>query len=106
MKRFRTPFTRICQRDECVRVWQQLARELALSNQEIDEIERLYPSKHERCLRCLEQWAASQPQADLLYLARIIRTLGFKPLARTCIVEHKPSFLIMLFLLGEIESMA
>jgi hypothetical protein len=100
------PFARICQRDECVRVWKQLARELALSNQEIERIEQSYPSKHERCLRCLEQWAATQTDADFLSLAIIIRTLGFKSLARMCIIEVGSSFSTELLFLGEIESMA
>lgn len=73
---------RICQRDECVRIWKQLARELMLSNEIIQHIEQQYPSKHERCLRSLEHWALNQTKADIPCLARIIRILGFKPLAR------------------------
>ncbi|UJR22588.1 hypothetical protein I4U23_025633 [Adineta vaga] len=82
LKVFRTPFNRICQRDECVRIWKQLARELSLSNEDIDRIDTYYPSKHERCLRCLEQWASNQTRTDLSPLVKVIRTLGFKPLAR------------------------
>ncbi|CAF3628071.1 unnamed protein product [Rotaria socialis] len=82
LKLFRAPFMRICQRDECVRIWKQLARELMLSNEIIQHIEQQYPSKHERCLRSLEHWALNQTRADLPCLARIIRILGFKPLAR------------------------
>ncbi|CAF1259707.1 unnamed protein product [Rotaria sordida] len=82
LKLFRAPFMRICQRDECIRIWKQLARELMLSNEVIQHIEQQYPSKHERCLRSLEHWALNQPRADIPCLARIIRTLGFKPLAR------------------------
>ncbi|CAF3282800.1 unnamed protein product [Rotaria sp. Silwood2] len=82
LKLFRAPFIRICQRDECVRIWKQLARELMLTNEVIQHIEQQYPSKHERCLRSLEHWALNQTRADIPCLARIIRTLGFKPLAR------------------------
>ncbi|CAF4127517.1 unnamed protein product, partial [Adineta steineri] len=82
LKLFRTPFNRICQRDECIRIWKQLARELMLNNEEIQRIEGQYPSKHERCLRSLEHWALNQTLVDIPSLARIIRTLGFKSLAR------------------------
>ncbi|CAF3703405.1 unnamed protein product [Rotaria sp. Silwood1] len=82
LKLLRAPFIRICQRDECVRIWKQLARELMLTNDIIQHIEQQYPSKHERCLRSLEHWALNQTRADIPCLARIIRTLGFKPLAR------------------------
>jgi hypothetical protein len=79
---FRVPFNRICQRDECVRRWKQLARELALSNEEIDRIEQQYSSRQERCLRSLERWALNDTRADISYLTRVIRSLGFKSLAR------------------------
>ncbi len=79
---FRIPFNRICQRDECVRMWKQLARELLLSNEEIERIERQYSSRQERCLRSLEQWASNDNRADITILIRIIRSLGFKTLAR------------------------
>ncbi|CAF1506676.1 unnamed protein product [Adineta ricciae] len=82
LKMCRASFNRICQREECVRIWKQLARELALTNDDIIQIERSYPSKHERCLRCLEQWASNQTRIDILFLAKVIRMLGFKPLAR------------------------
>jgi len=82
LKIFQTPFNRICQRDECVRIWKQLARELMLTNEDIKYIDQQYPSKHEKCLRSLEHWALNQSRADILCLAKIIRTLGFKPLAR------------------------
>ncbi len=82
LKIFQTPFNRICQRDECVRIWKQLARELMLSNEDILHMEQKYPSKHERCLRSLEHWALNQTRADIPCLAKILRTLGFKPLAR------------------------
>ena len=78
----RASFNRICQREECVRIWKQLARELALTNDDIVQSERSYPSKHERCLRCLEQWASNQTRIDILFLAKVIRMLGFKLLAR------------------------
>ncbi len=82
MKIFRIPFNRICQRDECVRIWKQIARELLLSNEEIERIERQYSSRQERCLRSLEQWALNDNRADVITLIRIIRSLGFKTLAR------------------------
>jgi hypothetical protein len=82
LKIFQTPFNRICQRDECIRIWKQLARELMLSNEDIQYIDQQYPSKHEKCLRSLEHWALNQSRADISCLAKIIRTLGFKPLAR------------------------
>lgn len=82
LKMFQTPFNRICQRDECIRIWKQLARELMLSNEDIQHIEQKYSSKHERCMRSLEHWALNQTRADIPCLAKIIRTLGFKPLAR------------------------
>lgn len=83
LKTFQTPFSRICQRDECVRIWKLLARELMLTNEDILIIEQKYPSRHERCLRSLEHWALHQSRADIPCLAKIMRTLGFKPLART-----------------------
>jgi len=79
---FQIAFNRICQRDECVRMWKQLARELLLKNQDIERIERDYPSKHERCLRSLEQWLDNDNRAEITVLARVIRALGFKALAR------------------------
>ncbi len=82
MKIFRIPFNRICQRDECVRIWKQIARELLLSNEEIERIERQYSSRQERCLRSLEQWALNDNRTDVTTLIRIIRSLGFKTLAR------------------------
>jgi len=82
LKIFRIPFNRICQRDECVRIWKQLARELMLTNEDIQHIEQQYSSKHERCMRSLEHWALNQTRADIPCLAKILRTLGFKPLAR------------------------
>ena len=75
---FRVPFNRICQRDECVRRWKQIARELVLTNEEIERIEQQYSSRQERCLRSLEQWALNDTRADISYLARVIRSLGFK----------------------------
>ncbi len=105
MKIFQTPFNRICQRDECVRIWKQLARELMLSNEDIQSIEQQYPSKHERCLRSLEHWALNQTRADIPCLAKIIRTLGFKPLARMFF-----DFMLLIefffIFLGEIENMS
>lgn len=82
LKTFQAAFTRICQREECIRIWKQLARELMLTNEEILSIEQRYPSKHERCYRSLEHWASNQPRADIPILAKTIRTLGFKSLAR------------------------
>lgn len=79
---FRVPFNRICQRDECVRIWKQLARELLLTNEDIEHIEQQYSSRQERCLRSLEQWALNDNRADINNLVRIIRSLGFKTLAR------------------------
>ena len=76
-------FTRLCQREECVRIWKQISRELSLTNENIMDIERQYTNRHERCLRALEQWSNNEPRADVLCLAKIIRTLGFKTLART-----------------------
>jgi hypothetical protein len=105
LKIFQAAFSRICQRDECVRIWKQLARELMLSNDDIQSMEQKYPSKHERCLRSLEFWAVNQTRADIPCLAKIIRTLGFKPLARMffnliVFIEFSSIFL------GEIENMA
>lgn len=82
LKMFRVPFNRICQRDECVRIWKQLARELLLTNEEIERIEQDYSSRQERCLRSLEQWAQNDHRADINVLVRVIRSLGFKTLAR------------------------
>ncbi len=79
---FRVPFNRICQRDECVRVWKQIARELLLKNKDIERIEQQYSSRQERCLRSLEQWALNDIQADIIVLTRVMRSLGFKTLAR------------------------
>lgn len=63
-------------------MWKQLARELSLSNEDIERIEQQYSSRQERCLRSLEQWALNDIRADITNLARIIRSLGFKTLAR------------------------
>ena len=106
MKTFQTPFSRICQRDECVRMWKLLARELMLTNEDIQIIEQKYPSRNERCLRSLEHWALHQSRADIPCLAKILRTLGFKPLAR--MFSYSILFLSFIpsFLLGEIENMA
>ena len=82
MKSFRVPFNRICQRDECIRIWKQIARELMLANEDIENIEEKYSSKEERCLRSLEHWASHDIRADITSLARIMRSLGFKSLAR------------------------
>jgi len=82
MKMFQASFNRICQREECIRIWKQLARELMLTNEEILSIEQRYASKHERCYRSLEHWALNQPRADIPILAKTMRTLGFKTLAR------------------------
>ncbi len=82
LKVFRIPFNRVCQRDECVRIWKQIARELSLSNEEIERIERQYSSRQERCLRSLEEWASNDTRADVTTLIRVIRSLGFKTLAR------------------------
>jgi hypothetical protein len=82
LKIFRVPFNRICQRDECVRIWKQIARELLLKNEDIERIDQEYSSRHERCLRSLEQWALNDPRADIPNLARIMRSFGLKTLAR------------------------
>ena len=82
LRTFRVPFNRICQRDECVRIWKQIAQELLLTNEDIERIEQQYSSKHERCLRSLEQWALNDNRADMTSLVRIIRSFGFKTLAR------------------------
>ncbi|CAF1134856.1 unnamed protein product [Adineta steineri] len=82
LRSFYVPFNRICQRAECIRIWKQIARELMLTNDDIEHIERQYPSKEERCLRSLEHWASNSAQADITNLARIMRSLGFKSLAR------------------------
>ncbi|CAF1503621.1 unnamed protein product [Rotaria sordida] len=76
------PFNRICQHDECVRMWKLIARELTLTNEDIQRIEEQYSSKQEQCLRSLEQWALNNSQADIKSLSRIIRSLGFKSLSR------------------------
>ncbi|CAF0813702.1 unnamed protein product [Rotaria sordida] len=75
-------FNRICQHDECVRMWKKIARELTLTNEDIQRIEEQYSSKQEQCLRSLEQWALNNSQADIKSLSRIIRSLGFKSLSR------------------------
>jgi len=79
---FHLAFNRICQHDECIRIWKQIARELLLSNEDIEYIEQQYSSRQERCLRSLEQWLSNDIQADITSLARVIRSLGFKTLAR------------------------
>jgi hypothetical protein len=94
LKIFRVPFNRICQREECVRIWKQLARELMLTNEDIERIEQQYSSKQERCLRSLEHWVSNDIRADVSLLARIMRSLGFKPLARMCI-----HFLLSIFMI-------
>lgn len=83
LKSFRAPFNRICQREECVRMWKQLARDLKLTNDDIEHIENKYASKEEQCQRSLEQWAANDAHADIPSLAFAIRKLGLKSLART-----------------------
>ncbi|CAF3343764.1 unnamed protein product [Rotaria sp. Silwood1] len=75
-------FNRICQHDECVRMWKQIAGELMLNNEDIQHIEEQYLSQQERCLRSLEQWASNDSRADITSLSRIIRSLGFKSLSR------------------------
>lgn len=85
LKAFRVPFNRICQREECIRIWKQLARELLLTNEDIERIEQEYSSRQEKCLRSLETWARSDSRADMNILVRIIRSLGFKTLARMSI---------------------
>ena len=75
-------FNRIIQREECVRIWKQLARELSLTNENINQIEQDFSSRQERCLRCLEHWAFNEIRADVFCLAKVIRSLGFKTLAR------------------------
>jgi hypothetical protein len=77
-----------------------------LSNEDIQSIEQKYPSKHERCLRSLEHWALNQTRADIPCLAKIIRTLGFKPLARMCLNFYFQFSIQFLFFLGEIDNMA
>lgn len=89
------PFNRICQREECVRIWKQLARELLLTNEDIERIEQEYSSRQERCLRSLETWARGDSRADMNVLVRIIRSLGFKTLARmstNCLQSHFLAF--------------
>jgi len=76
-----------------------------LSNEDIQYIEQNYPSKHERCLRSLEHWALNQTRADIPCLAKIIRTLGFKPLARMCL-NFIFNFQFNFYFLGEIDNMA
>jgi len=102
---FRVSFNRICQREECIRIWKQIARELSLTNEDIEHIEQQYSSKEERCLRCLEQWALNDPRGDITHLARIMRSFGFKTLAR--MYMNLIEFISNLndFILGEIESM-
>ena len=95
LKIFRVPFNRICQREECVRIWKQLARELLLTNEDIERIEQEYSSRQEKCLRSLETWARGDSRADMNVLVRIIRSLGFKTLARMSMnypVSHFLSF--------------
>jgi hypothetical protein len=53
-----------------------------LSNEDIDRLEQQYSSRQERCLRSLERWAVNDIRADIPYLARVVRSLGFKSLAR------------------------
>ncbi len=100
---FHVSFNWICQRDECVRVWKQIARELLLNNEDIERIEQQYSSRQERCLRSLEQWALNDPRADIIILARIIRSLGFKTLARMYfdLISNTN-----IFISGEINDMA
>lgn len=94
------PFNRICQREECLRIWKRLARDLSLSLEEIQQIEQKYPSKQERCLRSLELWSKKDSRADLTSLARTLRTLGFKSLARKSNEEKFRSISRVSFSLG------
>ncbi|CAF1133282.1 unnamed protein product [Rotaria magnacalcarata] len=79
---FHVAFTRICQHDECIRTWKQIARELMLSNEDIQRIEEQYLLNQERCLRSLELWASDDSRADMKILARMMRSLGFRALSR------------------------
>ncbi|CAF3425125.1 unnamed protein product [Rotaria socialis] len=79
---FNVAFTRICQHDECIRTWKQIARELMLSNEDIQRIEEQYLLNQERCLRSLELWASDDSRADIKILARMMRSLGFRALSR------------------------
>jgi len=105
LRLLRVPFNRICQRDECIRIWKQIARELTLTNEAIEHIEEQYSSKEERCLRCLEHWALNDIRADIPNLARLMRSLGFKSLARmyTKLIHFVYN---TNFFLGEIDNMA
>lgn len=85
-------FHRICQREECVRIWKQLARELSLLNDEIQTIDHQYATRQERCLRALQKWSQNEPLADILCLAKILRTLGFKTLARMFRIFDRSTF--------------
>ncbi|CAF1289442.1 unnamed protein product, partial [Didymodactylos carnosus] len=78
---FIVPFSKICQRDEIVKIWKIIAQELMLTNDDINQIEHNCPSQHERCLRTLELWAKQDNKADLYDLGRVMRLLGHKPLA-------------------------
>ncbi|UJR26493.1 hypothetical protein I4U23_007820 [Adineta vaga] len=82
LRSFRVPFNRICQREECISRWKEIARALNLTNEDIKHIEESCPSREERCLRSLESWTSNENQADIPTLARILRSLGFKSLAR------------------------
>ena len=84
------PFNRICQYEECVSLWKQIAQELMLTNEDIQHIEEKYLSKHERCFRSLEHWALNDSQANIPILACIIRSLGFRSLARTYTIFNGP----------------
>ncbi|CAF1395614.1 unnamed protein product [Adineta ricciae] len=79
---FRAPFNRICQREECTTRWKEIARALDLTNDDIQHIEESCLSREERCLRSLEYWLSHNNQADILTLARTLRSLSFKSLAR------------------------
>ena len=104
----RVPFNRICQRDECVRAWQQLADRLNVAEDTIEKIENGYLSRQERCLRSLEYWATHDERADILRLVRILRSLGFKSLAgMSASLRFSGGLATMRSLvLGEIEDMA
>ncbi|CAF2739920.1 unnamed protein product [Rotaria sp. Silwood2] len=80
LKILSVPFNRICQNDECVRMWKEIARELMLTNEDIQRIEEQYLSKQEQCLRSLEQWALNDNLADIKSLSGIMGSLGFNSL--------------------------
>ena len=80
-----------------------------LTNDDIERIEQQYSSRQERCLRSLEAWVSKDIRADIPALARILRSLGFKPLARTCIATDlflEQSSICIISVSGEIEQMA